>query len=106
MPCDQIQTSQVNLGPSDPALVEAALKEMGLNPTRSGNMIRFRNGSFQIDPNKKASVVTWVGANSEDRTKELKRSYSAQVVLSQAKKFNWQVKQKSRFEFEVTKRRL
>lgn len=104
MPCNTVSETLVDLGKTDPDLIHASLKEMGLSPNRNGNIIYFSGGYFEVDTEKQNHRITWRVSNAEERTTELKRQYSAEVVKSQAKRFGWQLTQKSRFEFEVTKR--
>jgi hypothetical protein len=103
MPCDTVQETVVDLSKSDPGIIEAALRSMGHSVTKSGMYLRFDQGRF----NTKTGELTLDGyTDAGEFTKELKRSYSAEVVKSQAKRFGWQLQQKSKYEFVVQKRRI
>jgi hypothetical protein len=94
----------VVIGPStDKGLLHAALQEMGLNPVETGAYINFRGGTY----NHRTNTLTLEGANVDKRTAEMKRAYSAAVVVSQAKKYNWQIKAgKEKFQYVISKRTI
>lgn len=72
-----------------------------MSPNRSGNIIYFQGGQYNVKDN----TVTFFGSNAEERTQKLKREYSNQVVLSQAKRLGWKVtKSKEEYAYVITKR--
>lgn len=104
MPCDTIQESKVTFGANtDRNLLLAALVAAGVKPVLKGDTMTFQGGSY----NCKNHEFTFQGLNqakADERVKEFKRAYSGQVVLSQAKRFGWQVKQTGQYAYEIMKR--
>lgn len=95
MPCDSIKTAKVELGKVDPALFAEAAKMVAQN---CGIIARLVNGKPEI---------RWsaIGGLDEDRaTRMVKQAYSRQVVLSQAKRYGWQVSETKPNVFQVSKR--
>lgn len=78
------------------------LKELGLSPLRSGKRILFSNGQYDTETN----TLTLNGSNVEKRTSEIKQAYSGAVVKAQAKKYGWQLKETSKFNYVVQKRSI
>ena len=75
---------------------------MGLSPTtRSGGpgIIYHYAGSYDPTTGK----ADWRGG---DRTQELKKSYAAEIIKSQAKRYGWQLRQSTtdRYAYTITKR--
>ena len=99
MPCYTINTVDVPLGTLSLDLAEKALADMGLNPRRAGLIIGHRAGQYD----RETGTATWRG---QDRTAELKRAYSAQVIKSQAARFGWTLRQSKtdKYTFTVAKR--
>lgn len=98
MPCDTVQTVSVNLSVSNLDLLVAGLNDIGLRAYKSGQMVYFGTGeSF----NQKTGELK---VRSEQTVNKIKQSYSNQVVLSQAKKFGWQVKKVDQYQYLVSKR--
>jgi len=103
MPCFTITETEVFFSDkTDPKLIHAALAEMGLNPRISGSFIEFNTGSY----NTKTHSFTFRGASGEKHSEEIKQAYSAEVVKAQAKRFGWQIKATSKYEFAVIKRSI
>ena len=103
MPCwTQTETLVLFGEQTDPKLIHAALTEMGLNPRISGSFIEFNTGSY----NKATHSFTFRGASGERHSEEIKQAYSAEVIKAQAKRFGWQVKAKSKYDYVVTKRSI
>jgi hypothetical protein len=88
MPCDTVQTAQVDIGKLDPALADAAIKTLGL----SG--VSYSNGVLNIQGNQDQAKIT----------QRVRQAYGAEVVKSQASKFGWQLKQTGEFKYQVVKR--
>ena len=94
MPCDTIQTAGIELGKVDPVLMSATLSITGQQ-----HGITARLGSDG----------KWIIRHSPRHTDEqatalLKQTYSHQVVLSQAKKYGWQVTKTSENQYRVVRR--
>lgn len=88
MPCNTIQTATIKLDKAQPELLKAALAAMGITS------YNFQSG-----------VLSLRGMTMTPKLEaQIKQNYSKQVVLSQAKKFGWQVKETSPFQFNVIKR--
>jgi len=104
MPCWTIQESKVQFSANtDRNLLTAALNAAGLKATLQGDAIKFSNGSY----NCKTHEFTFTGLNQKqavEKVAELKRAYSAQVVVSQAKRFGWQVKEVAQYQYEIVRR--
>ena len=100
MPCDTIRTTTVELGSStNTELLLAALNELGLSAYRqSATIIRFGRGEFFDATTGRLEVATSRDVN------EIKRAYSNQVVLAQAKKFGWQLKKVAQNKYAVQRR--
>lgn len=90
MPCNTIQTATVELGKVDEKLLVAAMNELGFGERSYVH----QNGQLTVNGRALPSDLQAV----------IKKQYSKQVVLSQAKKFGWQVKAVGEFEFQVTRR--
>lgn len=88
MPCDTIQTMSVNLGKVDRELLAQALTQLGI--TR-----------WEL----KGETLTVQGRRvSDELAKQIKVAYSRQVVLSQAKRFGWTMKEVAANKWEVVRR--
>jgi hypothetical protein len=99
MPCFTITTVTVDAGKMQLDLAEKALAAMGLSPRRAGLIIGHSSGQYDRETGK----ATWRG---QDRTAELKRAYSFEVVKSQAVRFGWTLKAdaKQPGKFELIRR--
>lgn len=102
MPCDTIQTSQVDLsslGKISPDLLLAALNDLKLGAVRrSAERIEFGYGeSFDITTGQMRLA-------SNHDINEIKRAYSRQVVKSQAAKAGWLLKEIKPGQFQAIKR--
>lgn len=89
MPCNTQRRIEIDIGKMDPGLVDQAIQEAGL-----AGLVTYREGVLTM----RAS------SNREKIISQVKESYAAQVVKSQAKKFGWAIKETGRFQYEVTKR--
>lgn len=86
MPCDTIQTTKVEFGQNtDPKLLAEALKVLGYHDIHGNLMQRLARGE------KFDGTLNLRGSNVEQQTRNIKREYSKQVVLSQASKFGFKV---------------
>jgi hypothetical protein len=104
MPCDRIQTAKVTFGlKTNRNLLVKALEELGRNPALQGDWIQFRNGTYNCATSEFKLTVSAYD-NQEEAMNQIKRAYSAQVVVSQAQRFGWTLKKVSRFEYEMVKR--
>lgn len=100
MPCDQIRTVEVNVGKMNVDLLAEGLRSTGQRVMLSGGIVYFDVGQYDV---KMGTVTARVG--SEDEVAAfVKRSYSRAVVLSQARKYGWQMKEVEPNKWEVTKR--
>lgn len=106
MPCYSVEESGIKVtANTNPDLLKKALEELGYTVTKIGGTLTFANyqlgrrGTFQ---NGELSVKTNMGAAVDQD--EIRRAYSAQVVMSAAKRFGWQVKQTSPTQFQVSRR--
>jgi hypothetical protein len=87
---------------NDPDLLFAALTQMQLSPWRDKDQphrIFFGASGEYIDTKTGQSQLS-----SYREQNEIRRSYSAQVIQSQARKFGWQLKKTGAYSYEVTKR--
>lgn len=86
MPCDTIQTSEVDLKNPNMTLLMKALHEKGLNPklSQDGQSISFRGGTFQ---NGTLEIRSNIGIEAS----EIKIAYSEQIVGYAAKQFGWKL---------------
>lgn len=88
MPCNSIQTATVELGKVNADLLRIALEGLGIS------YYQYQNG-----------VLTIQGRTiPRDLEAKVKQAYSKQVVLTQAKKFGWQLKEVKPFQYQITKR--
>ena len=95
MPCDTIQTAGIELGKVDPALMSATLSDLNAKGIRV----------WQASDKKWNVGVTNGGKwTLESATAQVKQAYSHQVVLSQAKKYGWQVTKTSENQYRVVRR--
>jgi hypothetical protein len=103
MPCDTIILNRVDLNLADRGILRAALGKMPgvTNVVAFGETISFdRHGlGYSIRAGKLVGPGE-VGALAD----EIKQAYSREIVAQTAKKYGWQVKQKSPNKFEVIKR--
>lgn len=99
MPCYTRQTSQVDLGKVNAELFVKTLQEMGLNPVHDKDNQRILFGSNEsLDLRTGKANLFWTrGVN------QMKQAYSKQVVLSQAKRFGWGVKELPNNQFQLVK---
>jgi hypothetical protein len=85
---------------SVPHLLDA-LTRLNLAPTDDGAVVRFRNGVFT----KATGEITLRGTTDTSAfTATLKQEYSTSIVLTQAKKYGWQVKEVAAHKWEVIRR--
>ena len=89
MPCDTVQTASVELKNADKNLLAIAL-----------DLLDIRNWTYQ------ENVLTIKGMSkiSGDLLSKIKQEYSTQIVLSQAKRFGWQMKEIAPKQWEVIRR--
>lgn len=115
MPCDSIQTMEVELTKMVQPLAEKAFAAISRNNAVdvNGSVISFihdernvtgtydcKTGMMQVQANN----AVWGGAVQEELIKRIKREYAAQVVASQAKRFGAQLKQTSPNKFQMVMR--
>ena len=90
MPCYTMTNVTVDLSKAVKAgagNVFAALQALGFQPAQQGDVIRFGNGEW-------INATTGEARLSSNRdVAEISRAVSKQVVLSQAKRFGWSVKE-------------
>lgn len=85
-PCWTIQTTTVELGQNiNEELLQLAMGELGY----SEYQYTFHAASGQIT------------VDGEIELNKVKRAYSRQVVLSQAKRFGWKIKETGEYQYEV-----
>ena len=101
MPCHTISTIEVDAGKMNLALAMKALEAMGLCPTTSQGRptwINHYGGSFDTA----TGAATWYG---QDRTADLKKAYSTEILKSQAARFGWTLKRDVRTQkYTIIKR--
>lgn len=87
MPCDTIQTYEVNLGKVSPKLMVQAIEAMGIQARlmADGHTIRFSRSTLNCETGV-GQLQDNIGIN------QLKRAYSMEVVKTQAKRFGWNIK--------------
>ena len=90
MPCDTVAIASIKLGAVDPALLKLAMDGLEYGDWRL-------NGDKLVIRGKRASDAL---------TASVKRAYSKQVVLSQAKRFGWAVKENAEGQLLIQKARL
>jgi hypothetical protein len=112
MPCDSIYQTPVTFTKiahkvEHLDLLEAALKELGLQVMKKSGGFRLVNPRFS----GRESSATYIDGvfNVPERWQldinRVKQTYAGQVVMAQAKRFGWLLKRTSATEFEVTRRR-
>lgn len=88
MPCDTIQTSEVDLTNPNIKLLMDALHFKGLNPKlHDNNRITFRNGQFADGK----LTIRSSGYGSTETAESIKIGYSEQIVRYAAKQFGWKL---------------
>jgi len=105
MPCNTITTTSINLGKVNHDLFLQTLIGLGLElqvSIRNGvTTIRLNTGETF---NATSGLFTTTNTDAGARVAELKRAYSAQVVLSQARRMGWAVKKTATNKYEVVRR--
>jgi len=86
IPCDTIQRTSVDLGKVDKDLLKLAMVELGF-------------GLYTYS----AVTGTLTVPGRDLDLNQVKREYSRQVVISQAKRFGWQFTEKAPGQFQVVK---
>lgn len=94
MPCDTVQTSRVDLGKVDPALIQLALEALAASGDILAGTVAYSNGKLQIRG----------GLNVDKITRQVKQAYSAELIKSSAKKYGWTIKETSKYKYVVVKR--
>jgi len=94
MPCDTVQTSKVDIGKVDGSLINLALRALADAGDILAGTVAYVNGRLQIRG----------GLDTAKITAQVKQAYSAQVVQATAKKFGWQIKETSKYKYEVIRR--
>ena len=89
---------------TDRKLLTDAITATGQQATLSGDTITFADGSYDCRTNEFTFRRGFAQTAADERVKTYKRAYSAQVVVSQARRFGWQVKKTGDYAYEVMKR--
>lgn len=87
MPCDTIQQTTVDLAKANPDLLKAALQTLGITE------YTFKNGVVTVQNSPVDSAV-------------IKQAYSKQIVISQAKRFGWGIRELADGKLQILKARL
>ncbi len=106
MPCYTVEESGIKVtANTNPDLLKKALEELGYTVTKLGATLTFANYSKSHRGFFRNGELTITNGSGEavDQN-EIRRAYSAQVVMSAAKRFGWQVKQTSPTQFQVSRR--
>jgi len=108
MPCDQIITSTVKFSMKDTdfSLLRMGMLNLGYSTPESdsqGNLTFYRGYDKVRFKGDEVSMTLDARKNQADEMNAIKRAYSTQVVMSQAKKFGWKLKEKSPGKFVVQK---
>ena len=85
MPCDTITTAEVEIGKLDPKLLSDAMLFLGVV------RYTYANGKLEMQSRNDVSLA------------QVKVAYSRAVVLSQARKYGWKVKETQPNRFEVNR---
>jgi intein-encoded DNA endonuclease-like protein len=91
MPCDQIQTTEVDIGKLDPGLAGKALVAMELD------------GRVSYDQRAGTLIVRGNVPQQDTLEARFKQHYSAQVIKETAAKNRWTLKEVAPFQYEVIK---
>jgi len=99
MPCDTIQTNQVefNLEHTDINLLKAALESLGFNVRQpsNGRLVFYNSsssGSFHD------GLLDTQSSFGEFDVNAVKRAYSEQIIKATSKRFGWDLKKKPNVE--------
>lgn len=97
MPCNTLQRAKVNLGKTDKNLLTLAFAETARQHGIYAERV--------VEHNVVKTLMRYPRTmTSEQATMLVKQEYSRQVVLSQAKRYGWQVTETKRNVFQVVKR--
>ena len=88
MPCWTVQTASIDIGKVDADLLRAAMTALGFP-------------RYQYADGKVTVQGRYV---PEEQLGKIKVEYARQVVFSQAKRFNWQMKEVAANKWEVIRR--
>lgn len=104
MPCWTTTSTEVQIDKNtNITLLHAALEKLKLNPrtvAREAGVIYFQNGSY----NQSTGTLTLRGeVNPSEKVAEIKRAYSAQIVLSTAKRAGWQTTEMPNGQIQLKK---
>lgn len=102
MPCDTIQTCEVDLKVADTELLEEALKAMGARTARTidgGGMFFYDGSRFSIEAGR---IICPVGR--EYVADLVKQAYARAAVGKAAKRFGWSVKADTKQKLKLTRR--
>jgi hypothetical protein len=102
MPCNTIQTATVEIGKMNQDLAVDALNRLHLAPkVLASGLIAFGSGTLNLQTGQ---LSLRDGRTIEEFAATLKREYSTSIVMSQAKKFGWQMKEVAPKKWEVIRR--
>ncbi len=108
MPCYTITTVNVDLGKVDVNLLELALKDMGFVTLRNKETGTLFFNGMSYNQQSGQMVLSQSAISSygsvEDFKAKVKQHYSKQVVLGQAKRHGWTVKETAPFQYAISKR--
>jgi hypothetical protein len=92
LPCNTVQTSTVefNAQSTSVSILSDALRALGLEVYQEDGAIGFSGGNGRGTYNAATGKLSLRSYGSLDAA-AIKRAYSEQVVISQAKKFGWQL---------------
>lgn len=101
MPCDSIETTEVDFKSASPDFVRRALQSLGYEVTEN-------NGALTGDKDWAESVI-FVDGSLEIRTRSgvdaatITRAYSAEIIKFAAEEYGWQFEQTGENEYAIQK---
>jgi len=101
MPCNTIQTATIVFGKASLPYLKEALERMDRYPrVSSSTRLTFDGGTYDAETGE----LKLRESEPETFAAELKREYSTSIVLSQAKRYGWQMKEIAPKMWEVVRR--
>lgn len=109
MPCDTLTSVSLDIGKVDGDAFQKTLESLGFRGTLERFTGTFEGVSFSASLDRQSGQVTLDGRNvaylrADRLTAALKQGHSRQIVLRQAKRTGWQVKETPQGKMILTRR--
>ena len=103
MPCNSVQSSEVDFGKVDQNIMVAAFKRLGLADPYKTSVYTVVDGKSIVVRFSEGRAMISGSQDTAAMERHFKRLYSSQVVLEGASRFGWRVNIKAENRFTMQK---